>query len=41
MSGASFTGMDNFFTPVAYAGAFGTDDWTAGWANFNPQTTVY
>ena len=26
---------------VNYIGAFGTTDWTAGWANFNPQVTVY
>jgi hypothetical protein len=34
--------IDNaFFEQVPYIGAFGTDDWTAGWTNFNPQTTVY
>ncbi len=33
---------DPFFTPVTYLGAFdGTNDWTEGWANFNPQTTAY
>ncbi len=32
---------DPFFTPVTYVGAFGATDWTAGWANFNPQNTVY
>jgi hypothetical protein len=26
---------------TTYVGAFGTTDWTAGWANWNPQTTVY
>ncbi len=31
-----------FFEHVAYRGAFGTSgDWTATWANFNPQVTVY
>lgn len=25
---------DPFFTPAAYYGAFGTDDWTAGWTAF-------
>ena len=30
-----------FFTPVTYAGAFGIEDWTAGWANWDPQNTVY
>ena len=38
---ASFTGLDSFFTPVNYVGAFGDTDWTAGWANFNPQAIAY
>ncbi len=25
---------DSFFSPVTYVGAFGTDDWTAGWTAF-------
>ena len=29
------------FEPTTFRGAFGTTDWTAGWTNFNPQTTVY
>ncbi|MDR3127017.1 MAG: hypothetical protein LBU08_00875 [Tannerellaceae bacterium] len=33
------------FTPTSYAGAFASAlpaaDWTAGWANFSPQTTDY
>jgi len=33
--------QDPFFTPVDYVGAFGTIDWTSGWANWNPQTTSY
>jgi Secretion system C-terminal sorting domain len=44
LSGAAFTNsklMDPFFTPVAYRGAFGADDWTATWANFNPQKEPY
>lgn len=32
---------DPFFDKVVYLGAFGTNDWAAGWANFNPQTTEY
>ena len=28
-------------TAVNYRGAFGTTNWTAGWANFNPQTNSY
>ncbi len=35
----------SFFTKVTYVGAFASnntaDDWTAGWANFDPQNTVY
>lgn len=35
-------GLSNsFFDRVAYKGAFGTTDWSAGWANYNPQTTDY
>lgn len=30
-----------FFTPVTYQGAFGTDNWVAGWTNLNPQATDY
>jgi hypothetical protein len=30
-----------FFDQVDYVGAFGTTDWTAGWANWNPQNTTY
>ncbi|MEJ8757860.1 T9SS C-terminal target domain-containing protein [Pontibacter sp. H259] len=36
-----FTGLDSFFDPVDFVGAFGTTDWTAGWANFNPQNAAY
>jgi len=44
LSGASFTNTrltDSFFTPTAYRGAFGTEDWTSGWCNWDPQNTVY
>ncbi|MCX7985609.1 MAG: Ig-like domain-containing protein [Bacteroidales bacterium] len=30
-----------FFKKVSYIGAFGKEDWTAGWANFDPQNTDY
>jgi hypothetical protein len=43
-SGAAFTDAkvaDTFFEKVAYLGAFGTTDWTAGWAVYNPQTLAY
>jgi len=41
---ASFTNSNlgnAFFEQVNYVGAFGTYDWTQGWANFNPQTATY
>jgi hypothetical protein len=44
LSGASFSYSnlaDAFFTPVTYRGAFGDTDWTAGWANWNPNATAY
>lgn len=41
LSGASFSGMDSFFTTVDYRGAFGATDWTAGWANFDPKNATY
>lgn len=43
-TGALFTNAkvtDVFFEKVAYRGAFGTTDWTAGWANFDPQVMPY
>jgi len=41
LSGASFAGLDAFFTIVDYKGAFGTTDWTAGWTNFDPKAATY
>jgi hypothetical protein len=32
---------NSFFDHVSYVGAFGTTDWTSGWANWDPQNTVY
>lgn len=32
---------DAFFDKVSYRGAFGTTDWTATWANYTPNATVY
>ncbi|MBA9076598.1 MULTISPECIES: hypothetical protein [Rufibacter] len=42
-TGASFTGMPSFFTTTGtYIGAFASgQDWTAGWANFDPKNTDY
>jgi len=32
---------DPFFQAAPYRGAFHTTDWTAGWANWDPQNTNY
>ena len=33
---------NSFFEKVTYKGAFdGKNDWTAGWANWDPQNTEY
>lgn len=43
-TGAVFTNAKvsgSFFTPVAYKGAFGTDNWSAGWADVDAQVLAY
>ena len=30
-----------FWLPAAFIGAFGSENWTANWSNFSPQTTDY
>lgn len=44
-SGSLFTDAkianDTFFEKVTYRGAFGTTDWTAGWASYDPQILSY
>jgi hypothetical protein len=43
-TGAVFTNAkvtDAFFEKVTYRGAFGSTDWSAGWANYNPQVMPY
>ncbi|MGE0077911.1 MAG: hypothetical protein AB7S48_08645 [Bacteroidales bacterium] len=40
LSGASFTGLSSFET-VSYIGAFGSQNWTADWCNWDPENTVY
>ncbi|MBL8002159.1 MAG: hypothetical protein JNL05_09380 [Flavobacteriales bacterium] len=43
-SGASFSDSDlndPFLSNVSYKGAFGSDNWTAAWANWTPQNTTY
>ncbi|AKD58833.1 cell shape-determining protein MreB [Spirosoma radiotolerans] len=34
-------GADAFFTKEPFIGAFGTTDWTKGWANWDPQNANY
>lgn len=34
LAGASFTGLDAFFTSTTYVGAFGTTNWMASWTRF-------
>ena len=42
LGGADFSGLDAYgFETVAFRGAFGTEDWTEGWCNFDPQNTGY
>ena len=42
-TGALFTDakVATGFDKVDYKGAFGTTDWSAGWANYNPQVIAY
>jgi hypothetical protein len=44
LTGASFADArlsNPFFTATAYKGAFGSEDWTQGWANWDPQNNNY
>jgi hypothetical protein len=43
LTGAVWTGKgdDAYFNKVNFRGAFGTNNWTATWTNFNPQNTTY
>jgi hypothetical protein len=40
-TGASFNGLPGWFTGTTYVGAFGSDDWTTGWTNFDPNNADY
>jgi len=40
LTGAA-TGLPTGLDATTYVGAFGTTDWTLGWANWTPKTTVY
>jgi len=37
---SNFTGYTGF-TAASYIGAFGSEDWTSGWVNWNPQQKDY
>ena len=43
LSGASFTNslLASYFDKVNFIGAFGTENWTAGWTNFDPVNADY
>ena len=41
LNGTDYTGMDAFFTPSAYRGAFGTINWLQGWTSFTPKNNTY
>lgn len=41
LSGASFTGMNPFFTSTTFVGAMGTTNWTSNWCNWDPQNAAY
>ncbi|MBE9585390.1 hypothetical protein IM792_13115 [Mucilaginibacter sp. JRF] len=44
LTGAAFTHAKAnvaFFDKVAYKGAFGTEDWSTGWAHYNPNSLDY
>lgn len=40
-TGASFNGLAGWFMGTTYVGAFGSDDWTTGWTNFDPNNADY
>ena len=39
--GSDFSNFDSFFDSTSFVGAFGLDDWTEGWTNWDPQNTDY
>lgn len=41
LAGAVFTGLDAWFTNTTFRGAFGTENWMAGWTSFTPNTNAY
>lgn len=42
ISGSDYSGMPSYFQSVAYRGAFdASNDWTAGWTNWDAENTKY
>lgn len=41
MSGADFSELDSWFDQVNFIGAFGSEDWTQGWVDWNCALTSY
>ena len=42
LTAALFSGLDSWFSPVSYIGAFSAGDtWLDGWTNFDPENTDY
>jgi hypothetical protein len=44
LNGASFADaqlQNSFFESTSFRGAFGAEDWTACWTNWDPQNTIY
>ena len=41
LTGANFDGLPSYFDRVTFRGAFGTTDWTAGWAEWAPELVDY
>lgn len=41
LTGASFAGMNAFFTVGTFRGAMGATNWTSGWTEWDPQNKAY
>lgn len=41
LNGASFTGLPSFFENVNHVGAFGSNNWTDCWAEYDPSNADY
>ncbi len=41
LSAASFDGADSWFDTVSHIGAFGSENWTEGWTEFDPENAKY